>query len=280
MLVLRLMSARATIDHAAKDGSTPQSIASQNGHVEATLFSGTAPPSAAPVPGRKHNRWGDGLEAPAAGNRVFFPTGWVPQLDVAQAIQVFGHDARQLDFLFSQGKRIASELQNIHKHPVNEEHAVAVFAYTQEDPVTRLYSRCNEACRSPGKPAEERIALFRDYLHHLSQALSVLPVYAGTTYRGVDKLMPPHCYALGRTVTWQAFSSTTRSALQTVRFLDRKGRQLHGSVFVLSIWTGRDIMAFSAFPEEQEVLLGLNSAFKVTGRCRTMKEKLTAVPDL
>eukprot|EP00667_Euglena_gracilis_P030139 EG_transcript_41145 len=94
---------------------------------------------------------------------------------------------------------------------VDAEHAAAVFAYTQDEPVPQLYSRCNEACRKAGAMAEKRIALFQDYLYHLTHALSVLPAFAGTTYRGIRTLMPPDSYALGKTVTWQAFSSTVGS---------------------------------------------------------------------
>eukprot|EP00667_Euglena_gracilis_P001964 EG_transcript_1961 len=292
-LVPLLLYAQARIDHAAKDGSTPASIASKNGHREVTMlletaqssevFYGPAPPPAVtpPTPAtRKRNRWGEGLEAPAAGNRNFFPTGWEPQRDVEQAIKVFGHDATQLQIILCRGKQIASEVRQIDAVSVDEEHAAAVFAYTQEDPVTQLYTRCNEACRTTGAKSEKRLGLFRDYLYHLDRAISVLPAFVGITYRGVRVLMPPDCYALGKKVTWQAFSSTTRSAPRTVPFLEKDGNQLKGSVFVLRIWRGRDITDFSAFPEEQEVLLGLNSAFKVIGRCWTLKEKHTAVPAL
>ena len=35
-------------------------------------------------------RWGEGLDAPAAGERAFFPHGYTMQFDVAEAIAQFG----------------------------------------------------------------------------------------------------------------------------------------------------------------------------------------------
>lgn len=50
-----------------------------------------------------------------------------------------------------------------------------------------------------------------------TQALSGLPKFVGTAYRGVRTLMPPGCYEVGQTVTWQPFTSTTRSAASGAR---------------------------------------------------------------
>eukprot|EP00667_Euglena_gracilis_P005727 EG_transcript_5769 len=264
----------------ASSSTSPTAISTITPTADPAADPATASPAAAPTTGRKTNRWGEGLDAPAAGARVFFPNGWVPQRDVAQAIAVFGHEPAQLEHVLLRGRQIAMGLQSVYATLVDPEHAAAVFAYTQEDPVTQLYTKCNEACRSTGAAAEKRIALYRDYLYHLTQALSALPAFAGTTYRGVRAVMPPDCYAVGKTVTWQAFTSTTQAATRTVPFLVQNGKKLQGSLFVLRVKTGKDIAEFSEFQYEREVLLGLNSAFQVTGRCKTRREKKAAVPDL
>eukprot|EP00667_Euglena_gracilis_P006261 EG_transcript_6310 len=250
--------------------SSPPAIASSS---SPTGMAAEAPPE------RKHNRWGDGLEAPAAGTRVFFPNGWVPRRDAAEAIGAFGHDAAKLAYVLARGQQIAVDLARVNV-AVDAEEAAVVFAYTQEDPVVRLYAQCNEACRTAGPAAETRLALYRDYLHYLAQALSGLPKFVGTAYRGVRTLMPPGCYEVGQTVTWQPFTSTTRSATCTVPFLGQNGRQLDGSLFVLHVKAGRDVSDFSEYPHEREVLLGLNSVWRVTGRCSSETEKKAVVPEL
>eukprot|EP00971_Amphidinium_carterae_P128654 2548243-Amphidinium_carterae.1 len=49
-----------------------------------------------PVSSERHLRWADGVDAPAAGMRCFYPSGFSLSLDVPQAIAQFGHTADQI----------------------------------------------------------------------------------------------------------------------------------------------------------------------------------------
>ncbi len=51
----------------------------------------TSLPSASAHPVTRVKRWGDGLEAPAAGSRHFYPPGFMVTRDVPEAIEAFGH---------------------------------------------------------------------------------------------------------------------------------------------------------------------------------------------
>ena len=62
------------------------------------------PPTDGTTNERRRNRWGDGLDGPAAGARDFFPAGWTPARDVRTAIKVFGHSESALDQLDEVGQ--------------------------------------------------------------------------------------------------------------------------------------------------------------------------------
>ena len=68
-------------------------------------------------------------------------------------------------------------------------------------------------------------------------------------------------YAVGRTKTWWAFTSTTTSLEVTQTFLGKTG----GTLFVLGgeVW-GYDISVFSDFPDEKEILLEPERKLRVT----------------
>ena len=117
--------------------------------------------------------------------------------------------------------------------------------------------------------AERRLAVYRDYLHHLTEAISTIPAFLGVVYRGIDCKLNPASYAVGSTITWQQFSSASKKAQQARKFLQPVGASgLGGSLFVIEVKTGREIDAFSAFPEEEEVGCLLEARRTVGGRWR------------
>ncbi|CAE7354454.1 dlst [Symbiodinium natans] len=178
---------------------------------------------------RRVKRWGDGLDAPAAGSRNFFPQGFQVTLEVPEAIQRFGH-------------------------------SVARVSDIMESPIL------NYAMRTPHTDTELR--QYADYIVHMERALSILPAHVselqGYVYRGVSALLNPETYAAGRRITWQSFSSATKRQLATLDFVSvLPGRRLHGSLFVIDSITAKDIRHFSAIPSEEEVLFPPNSQFLV-----------------
>mmetsp|Transcript_170609 Transcript_170609/g.541968 ORF Transcript_170609/g.541968 Transcript_170609/m.541968 type:complete len:163 (-) Transcript_170609:114-602(-) len=111
---------------------------------------------------------------------------------------------------------------------------------------------------------------YADYIVHTERALGCLPTHLsevhGKVYRGIKALLNPNTYALGKRITWQGFSSSTKKQLGTLEFVNQlPGRKLQGSLFVIDSITAKDIRHFSAFPCEEEVLFPPNSQFKVEG---------------
>ena len=224
---------------------------------------------------RSKNRWADGIDVTAAGARDFFPAGWIPRLDVRSAIKVFGHSDRDLDELARMGEYFADFLKQFGV-TISAQHATTVYAYTEERP-TNLYGRLNLACRTPG---DAEIAVYRDYLHFLMQAAAALPNFCGMVYRGMGFQPSPELYAPEKKITWQQFSSASKQQRQASTFCKEVvPGQLHGSMYVISVKTGKQIGKCSQYPEEEEILLQPNSFFE-TGNVVSNDEKAKLLADL
>ncbi len=99
------------------------------------------------------------------------------------------------------------------------------------------------------------------YVHYLLRALGRLPNVACDVFRGFpDKGIVEREYKLGRPVQWGAFTSATTDFAAAKGFTDRAA----GVIFKIAISSGRDINAYSFFPQEGEVLLSPNSRFVVS----------------
>ena len=225
---------------------------------------------------RSKNRWADGIDVTAAGARDFFPAGWMPTHCVRGAIKVFGHSDKDLDELAEKGSSLAEELKQF-KVNISAEHTTAVYAYTEEKP-TNLYGKLNLACRTPGE--DQKLVVYRDYLHYLIEAVAAVPNFCGTVYRGMDTQPCPEFYAPGKTITWQQFSSASKQQQQACKFVKEVDpKQLYGSMFVIHVKTGKQVELLSQFPEEEEVLLKPNSFFK-TSNMVSNDEKVQLLSDL
>ena len=209
-------------------------------------------------------RWGDGLEAPAAGSRNFVPQGFEVTLEVSEAIAQFGHSASHVTQIMDVGRAKASTSPT----PLASTQAAALFAYTEETP---LYGTLNYTMRTPhssSTPTDTELKRYADYIVHTIGSLSNLPAHVselqGKLYRGIKALLNPDIYAPGKRITWQAFSSSTKKQMSTLDFVNvLPGRKLSGSLFVIDSITAKDIRHFSAIPSEEEVLFPPNSQFKV-----------------
>jgi hypothetical protein len=239
-----------------------------------------AAPAMPPAVGRV-KRWGEGLEAPAAGSRNFLPQGFEVTLDVSEAIARFGHSASHVAQIMEAGRVKASTSPT----PLASAHAAALYAYTEE---TLLYGTLNYTMRTPhtpNTPTDTELKRYCDYIVHTERALSSLPTHVsevlGKVYRGIKILLSPDIYALGKRITWQAFSSSTKKQTATLEFVSvLPGRKLSGSLFVIDSITAKDIRHFSTFPSEEEVLFPPNSQFKVEKLVTSEQEKRAELDQL
>ena len=90
---------KTQLEHASEEALKEEEDAQLAAAIAASLdvSDPVAPPPPptlpAPPPLARVKRWGDGLEAPAAGLRNFVPQGFEVTLDVSDAIARFGHSA-------------------------------------------------------------------------------------------------------------------------------------------------------------------------------------------
>ena len=96
----------------------------------------------------------------------------------------------------------------------------------------------------------------------------------------MDRLVKKSAYPVGKTVTWQSFSSSSRSQHAASGFVQMQGSALSGSLFVIQSICAKKIEYFSAMPAEQEVLFLPNSQFKVLRKLETQEEKEQELDEL
>ena len=136
---------------------------------------------------------------------------------------------------------------------------------------------------------EELGKIWGGYMHYMMTGLNQLPDFSGVCWRGYNhgsKADILSDYRVGRPIQWGAFTSvTTRSALharlcwckhQTAEqvVLSRSVDAAKGFapktrvVFKITVTSGRDINAYSFFPQEGEILLSPSHRFTVSSEPR------------
>lgn len=187
----------------------------------------------------------------------------------------FGQTEEDVRALAAGAKRHKSKLDKL-AISVSEKSVAAVLAYTKEEP--NLYADLNEACRTPGGRWEQLLVFYRDYLYLLDRAIQTFPNFTGEVYRGIKSCGLGDAYVEGKTITWQQFSSASKKAHVALTFLGSHGGRLVGSLFILQVENGKELEMCSQFPAEAEVLLPLNSHFKVRRIIKANATKMEILP--
>ena len=149
---------------------------------------------------------------------------------------------------------------------LDENQIVALAAYSHDSGAGQqagnLYFELNRALRKRGK--EDRAALMDGwgvFMHFIMGGMAKLPKVEGTCYRGYpDKDTAIAQYKPGRPIQWGAFASTSTDFNTTKGFTN----QATGVIFKITVTDGRDINAYSFFPQETEVLLSPEHRFHVS----------------
>jgi hypothetical protein len=166
--------------------------------------------------------------------------------------------------------------------PFDKDHAASIYGYTEQED-TGLYGKLNRACRSTEEDSpgtEKKLKRYLDFMDHMGKACDNLPPHIGKAYRGLDATIKSSSYEVGCTITWQQFSSASKKQHVARTFTKQQGLNLIGTLFVIDCKTAKDIREFSAFPEEEEVLLKYNTFFKVVKKVKKEKEKKELLDDL
>ena len=89
------------------------------------------------------------------------------------------------------------------------------------------------------------------------------PVEHEIGFRGIN-IPVGRYYKTDEHFVWPGFASTSRDRVISMKFAKRGDNT--GTLFHLTLHTGRDVSSFSVFPNEKEILMPANSAFMVGTR--------------
>jgi hypothetical protein len=148
---------------------------------------------------------------------------------------------------------------------LSEDEMVALAAYSHDLNLARregnLYFELNGSLRERSQHGREALVrTWGGFMRHMMRAMRRLPKIKCTCYRGYpDKQMALLHYVMGKPIQWGAFTSTSIVFDVTKQFTDR----VNGVIFKINVTDGRDITAFSFFPQEGEVLLSPAHRFTV-----------------
>ncbi len=142
--------------------------------------------------------------------------------------------------------------------------AIMLYTMGKSSDNQPLYYVLNSTLRSNQPDRSDQLKPWFLYLKLFITALSHIPSYRGTVYRGVKCDMSDY-YTVGKKFVWWGFSSCTKSigVLQSELFL---GQQGIGTLFVIECFSGKEIRYYSQYEKEDEVLLVAARQFRVVDR--------------
>jgi len=154
------------------------------------------------------------------------------------------------------------KLKEDNKSGLTKEEIAAVNLYTRhwEKDLDSLYAVLNRRLRAEDK---EGLVPFIPYLKLLLTGLNKLHKQDEVVWRGV-KADLTGLFTKGKKITWWAFNSFTLDCelLQNELYLGKTGKR---TIFLLHTKIGVEIIKYSDFPNESEMLLGPGVCFEVTG---------------
>jgi len=166
----------------------------------------------------------------------------------------------KLDFIIQQVE-CGSTLDQIKTLTISQDEILAIGLYTwdlkfngRED--ENFYYVLNRMLRERNSTS---IRKWAGFIHYFQSALSKLPDFKITVYRGVrNRNFVEENYKLGRKIHWSAYSSTSLDAETAKEFAT-----VSGIVLSIKVVNGKSIKDYSPF-QEGEILLSPNMSFIVS----------------
>jgi hypothetical protein len=144
---------------------------------------------------------------------------------------------------------------------LSQDEAIAIATYSYDlgfnsntvDGSDNLYVILNRVLRQRNPSS---MLLLKPYLYFLMSGLNKLPPVKITCYRGIPKEemeIIQKNYKQGLKIHWSAFTSTTSSLKKAADFA-----KPNGIIFRIKVQSGRSIVHYASFPDEEEILLSPN----------------------
>ncbi|CAF3560333.1 unnamed protein product [Rotaria socialis] len=134
--------------------------------------------------------------------------------------------------------------------------SAALFLYTMEAGKSSFYRILNKTLRNEDR--SQAIEWFH-YLKLFDTALRKLPSKNGCIWRGVSGDLSKY-YNENDIITWWSITSCSLSAKESERFLVPGGAS---TLFMIECVNGKNISGYSIYPNENEIVLGIGSKFRV-----------------
>ena len=142
---------------------------------------------------------------------------------------------------------------------LTHDEAAAIYLYSMETGSRSLYRLLNDVLR---KNNAQKLKLWFLYLKLLHTALNKLPSVQERVWRGIPKNVSAS-YTQGRRIIWKSVSSCSTDAGAVQAFLNQKAQN---TLFSIDCKNGKIISKYSAFSEEQELILMPGTLLRVKNK--------------
>ena len=142
------------------------------------------------------------------------------------------------------------------KNQLTKEESAALFLYSMEGGDNSFYRILNKDLRSENR---REIGLWFGFLKLFDTALSKLPTVRKCVWRGVVGSISQQ-FKEGATLTWWGISSCSLKLNAVQEFL---GSNTNATLFMIEVKSAKDIRGYTAFPDEEEVLLRPGTELRV-----------------
>jgi hypothetical protein len=176
-----------------------------------------------------------------------------------------------------QGLSDIAHLIDQRDHDLNLDREVSDFVDYFEKISIKLYTTQLYKVVNPALREQKENSIYASYITVLCSALNKIPNFTGDVFRVVN--LPQDIidlYQPGMVITEKAFLSTSASLDGIAIFQEYTNRKFNTHFFIKSK-NGKDISAYSIWPEEKEVLFRAGSKFKVTKVYRRWFSKITKI---
>ena len=177
-------------------------------------------------------------------------------VSLEDALRPFLSEIEQLDRSIKAAKRYCHHPS---EHGLNQDESATVYLYTMEGGENSFYLALNNVLRLKDRQAAKK---WFPFLKLFDSALRKLPTVRRNLWRGITGNVSRN-YCKGQILTWWSVSSCSLSIESIEQFLPS------GSVstlFLIEASNGKNISGYTAFSDEEEVLLGLGTELRVEGK--------------
>ena len=177
-------------------------------------------------------------------------------VSLEEALQPLTSEIEQLDRSIRAAKKYCYRSS---EHGLSHDESAAVYLYTMESGENSFYLTLNKALRLKDRREAKKWFAF---LKLFDSALSKLPTVRRNLWRGVSGDISEN-YCNGKIFTWWSVSSCSLSIGSIEEFLPSGSVS---TIFMIEAINGKVISGYTAFPDEEEIILGVGTELRVEGK--------------